>query len=242
VILSHVPSPWTPRPLQVQVLEEAYAAFVIVEAPTGTGKSLIAATLSRYLGKSYVCTLTKQLQNQYVDLFYDIGARVLKGKSSYHCDQAGATCEIGSERFKDDNRCSPCPYRIAKAAAFAAPMAICNYASYMWNVNGMQGGIRPLLVCDEAHTCEATLLDHISVTVDATTLPIQVDTPIPHALDTEACFEWLVDFLLVADRTNPQELSDKAKSRKRHTPSNSVTRSGGSPSPWIAAPGSFSSR
>src|SRR5260221_5493460 len=90
-------------------------------------------------------------------------------------------------------------------------MAICNYASYMWNVTGMQVGIRPRLVGDEAHACEATLLDHISVTVDATTLPIQVDPPIPHALDTEACFEWLVDFLPVADRTNPQELSDKAK-------------------------------
>jgi superfamily II DNA or RNA helicase len=44
--------------------------YVILEAPTGFGKSAIAMTVARTLGSSFVCTATKDLQTQYT---YDYG-------------------------------------------------------------------------------------------------------------------------------------------------------------------------
>lgn len=57
--------------------------YVILEAPTGFGKSAIAMTVARTLGSSFVCTATKDLQTQYT---YDYGfLKVAKGKNNFQC-------------------------------------------------------------------------------------------------------------------------------------------------------------
>ena len=64
------------RPGQRETVERVLAAFlkgkktVILEAPTGSGKSLIAAAVAKSLGlTTMILTQTKQLGQQYIDSF-----------------------------------------------------------------------------------------------------------------------------------------------------------------------------
>ena len=79
-----------PRPEQKKIINEIIEAIemgfknIIVEAGTGTGKSAIATTIANYMGDSYILTMTKQLQNQYLDDFEYMLAEI-KGTSNYNC-------------------------------------------------------------------------------------------------------------------------------------------------------------
>ena len=56
---------------------------IILEAPTGFGKSAIAITIARTLGSSYICTATKDLQTQYSRDYQFL--KIAKGKSNFQC-------------------------------------------------------------------------------------------------------------------------------------------------------------
>ncbi len=211
-ILDHFPSGYTPRPIQVDILERVAAAFdsgkrfVLVEAPPGVGKSLCAVTLAGAYGPTYILTLTKQLQAQYTNEFTPIGARELKGRSDFQCPRCGDDCEIGGERFKTlpcgyedyfagERRIRACDYKVAKRIALQAPITVCNYLSYFYNIHQDSGGVRPLLVLDEAHTAEDTLMDVVGIEVNGNDLPIRVSHPFPAVGDASGGFRWLEDFL-----------------------------------------------
>ena len=60
---------------QQKVLDQISNAFnsgckyIILEAPTGFGKSPVAIAVALSLGSSYICTATKDLQTQYSNDF-----------------------------------------------------------------------------------------------------------------------------------------------------------------------------
>jgi ATP-dependent DNA helicase DinG len=56
---------------------------IILEAPTGFGKSAIAITIARTLGSSFICTATKDLQTQYSRDYQFL--KIAKGKSNFLC-------------------------------------------------------------------------------------------------------------------------------------------------------------
>ena len=70
---------------QREVIDAARAAFdegrkvVVVEAPTGAGKSAIAVTLARQATSAYLLTAQKVLQDQYQRDFDDLGVTVHAG-------------------------------------------------------------------------------------------------------------------------------------------------------------------
>jgi Rad3-related DNA helicase len=57
--------------------------YVLLEAPTGFGKSAVAISLALSLGSSYICTSTKDLQTQYSNDFPYVKAA--KGKNNFSC-------------------------------------------------------------------------------------------------------------------------------------------------------------
>jgi ATP-dependent DNA helicase DinG len=88
-VLEHFPEEFKPREIQKEILQAIEQQFksgyktIILSAPTGVGKSLIAATLARYLGSSFIVTASKQLQDQYSkDMKF---LMPVKGKSNFAC-------------------------------------------------------------------------------------------------------------------------------------------------------------
>jgi Rad3-related DNA helicase len=57
--------------------------YIILEAPTGFGKSPVAIAIAMTLGSSYICTSTKDLQTQYSRDFPYL--KVAKGKNNFPC-------------------------------------------------------------------------------------------------------------------------------------------------------------
>ena len=94
------------RPNQCQVLQEICDAFncgckfIVLEAPTGFGKSPVAICVARTLESSYICSATKELQTQYVNDFPYI--KPVKGMNNFNC--------LVKEDFalSDDYRCDEC--------------------------------------------------------------------------------------------------------------------------------------
>ena len=61
-VLEHFPEEFKPREIQKEILQgieqqlKSGYKTIILSAPTGVGKSLIAATLARYYGSSFIVT------------------------------------------------------------------------------------------------------------------------------------------------------------------------------------------
>ncbi len=187
---------------QREILDAARAAFeggkrfVVVEAPTGTGKSAIGVTLAREAGSAFVVTAQKVLQEQYLRDFPDIA--LMKGRSNYPClvvdaHAAAAPCLAG-RRFP---ACDDCPYFVAKDIAMAADVATLNYAYYLAELN-YAGGFQPreLLVLDEAHNCEAALMSFVQVGLSEGQLDrAGLARPLPPRLGDELAFDFADDLL-----------------------------------------------
>ena len=180
---------------QREALDAARAAFadgrrvVVVEAPTGSGKSGIAVALAREARSAYLLTAQKVLQDQYQRDFEDLA--LLKGRANYACEvapthAAAAPCLVG----RTYPECAACGYFRAKDRALAAPRALLNYAYFLHELNYAGGfGPRELLVLDEAHNAEAMLMGFVQAQVgDAQLARAGLDLRLPGFPETEALF------------------------------------------------------
>ncbi|MGA8843125.1 MAG: ATP-dependent DNA helicase [Nitrososphaeraceae archaeon] len=77
------------RANQKEVIEEVCDSlnsgykYILLEAPTGFGKSAVGVTIAQTLGSSYICTATKDLQTQYSQDFGFL--KSAKGKNNFPC-------------------------------------------------------------------------------------------------------------------------------------------------------------
>jgi len=133
--------------------------MVVVDAPTGSGKTLIAELVRRVLGDRglYVCN-GKDLQDQFAR---DFNAPVLKGRSNYLTVRGGSDTTADQCGGRICGLCpskADCPYEQAKAQAIAGNPAVLNTAYFLAETNGpgrMTG--RDLVVMDECDTIETEL-------------------------------------------------------------------------------------
>lgn len=160
---------------------EEGARFVFLDAPTGSGKTLIGELVRRRMGTAtnYTCS-TLTLQSQFLsDYPY---SKVVRGRSNYDSpliDWGSGTCA--------DCRCSPndhctnpdlcnhradpcpddvCPYRDAKWEARRNPLAVINTAYALAEMNyvgGMKG--RGLMIVDECDLLEGALMSFVEVRI-----------------------------------------------------------------------------
>lgn len=163
------------RPWQVTAVEEILDGFehhnvVVLDAPTGSGKTLIAETVRRLLHERGVYTChTKALQEQVArDYPY---AKLLKGRVNYPV-RGKRGWEVTAADCRKPNPCSycpsvqECPYEIAKHEALRADLSILNTAYLLTEGNGPgRFSGRGLLILDECDTLEAELRRWISVEV-----------------------------------------------------------------------------
>lgn len=161
--------------------------FVLLNAPTGSGKSVIGYTVSKILGSSFYLTSTKILQSQLVGDFDDIVD--LKGRNAYKCNYwtsylndpsccntidaithsqsykncANGHCKsIGSAKCKYEGNCE---YWNRLNEAIQATVCAMNYKSFLFQMMvGNRFVDRSLLIADEGHNIENELMDFVSVT------------------------------------------------------------------------------
>ena len=163
---------YQPRPEQEKIINEIIEAIemgfknIIIEAGTGTGKSAIATTIANYIGDSYILTMTKQLQNQYLDDFEYMLAEI-KGTANYSCNLRPVTCDDCMQLDANRGRHSNCKYKQAIEFAKNHPCVITNY-DYLFYAGNYAEAFHPrkLLVLDEAHNLEKKIMHLIGKTLN----------------------------------------------------------------------------
>lgn len=152
-----------PRNTQIKLINKINFAIgegyknIILEAGTGIGKSAIATTLANMYEDSYILTMTKQLQEQYLDDFGDMLVEI-KGKGNYKCNYKG-TCDFCIKSEYNIAKCSDCDYLIAFRKAKKSKNVITNYDfMYRVGVGNQMLDPRQLLILDEAHNLERKML------------------------------------------------------------------------------------
>jgi Rad3-related DNA helicase len=171
---------------------------VFIDAPTGSGKTLIGEVTRRMVaptGKTmYVCS-SLALQDQFLaDFDY---AAVLKGRSNYTPTSApdGVNC---GDCNKQNNMCSWCPdvtdceYETAKRNAFASDLAVVNTA-YLLNEINFVGGFagRDLVVVDEADVLEQELMRFVQFEISDRKLASLKVTPPKKGSHMSTIFNWM---------------------------------------------------
>jgi Rad3-related DNA helicase len=186
---------------------------VFLEAPTGSGKTLIAETIGRLWGKGtgpkrghvYLCT-TKSLQQQILDDF-GYGDQI-KGKANYKTQlSANATCDDcdgnwteGLDTCSYCNHRDECPYQVAKTTAANSHLPILNTAYYLGETTGQYSWFagRPLTIIDECDVLENVLMSWIEVNVTSRLRQKLNVKSIPKKTVAEDWVRWLGEELIPA--------------------------------------------
>ncbi|MHC1599219.1 MAG: helicase C-terminal domain-containing protein [Candidatus Methanospirareceae archaeon] len=146
---------------------------VLLDAPTGVGKSLINMTIAMNMeGSSFVTLPQKVLQAQYVREFPGLCTEI-KGRGNYDCRMINASCADGQCKRKGKFRCKEsamCEYWMQKELALDAKICVSNF-SYFALEGGNAFGDRELLIVDEGDDiAESSILDLCSVTISNRTM------------------------------------------------------------------------
>jgi Rad3-related DNA helicase len=196
-ILTFFPPSFTPRPQQeiaIRKIDEAFAAgkrVVVLEMPTGGGKSFAVMTLAEAVrrsgGKTCAITAQRLLQDQYEKDFPAPFLEILKGRSNYGCTHPNATDEMtaatGVCKLKNKGILADCvdgdigdavglilrpedhrcPYWKQLQKVNDNAVALFNFSSFLFQKRIGRFGHYDLMLIDEAHGIEGQLLNYVSM-------------------------------------------------------------------------------
>jgi Rad3-related DNA helicase len=222
-IFSFFPSGKAPRPQQVSAIKQVQAHYdagkkiVVVEMPTGGGKSFVAQTFADEAisrgGKAFMITIQNILLPQYTKDFPQI--KVLKGRSHYACTHANAgkdqdadngvckvvsksilpDCVVGNRLDAGDPYIMPpimhlCPYWKAASEAREADESLFTFDGFLSQQRANRFGHREFMVVDEAHNIEGKIEDFVSVEISEK-LIAQMGVDMPLNLETvDQVIQW----------------------------------------------------
>jgi Rad3-related DNA helicase len=140
--------------------------FVIIEAGTGSGKSLTAMSVGMANNSLTYAVHSKVLQQQIVSDFPE--AKLLQGRNNYKC-LADDTLSCDECRHTKNNPCyhkkSSCLYSVAKRIVLASKLKILNY-DYLLSELAYAGQFSGanLYIIDEADNLENSLIQFTTLT------------------------------------------------------------------------------
>lgn len=211
-----------------QAIDNGYK-YIILEAGTGTGKSAIAATLALMSDSSYILTVTKQLQDQYIRDFSNLGFKLVKGRGNFkcrkyeekgvdlNCDKGlcvieGYKCEYSlknhsAEEITEENTCT---YFYQKYLAMIADVAIANYPYMFLELNYVDDfSNRNLMICDEAHNIESMIMEQLTLEFEKKDLKEYLDFDVTDEvlenLESGGYPDW-IDFIVKIKEKYEKEL------------------------------------
>ena len=164
---------------------------LVIDAPTGAGKSLIAmwsAHILKELGnRGYMVTSDLSLQDQYESDFYNYGLRwpSIKGVDNYECSVNGLPFSSGDCKLKgmgyDQAEKLPCynscEYLQNRRRAIDQPIALLNYSFWLIQRNYVEAKMlqddrpvpfeqRDFVFFDEAHRIDDIVQSHFSPRIE----------------------------------------------------------------------------
>lgn len=166
---------------------------VILDAPTGSGKSIVAMAVAGILSEyadatGYICISDLSLLEQYerdVEIYFPDWA-IIKGQHAYTCLVNGynfvtGDCKLhGYDNYIDIaskySDCAPyCPYLMSRNKALESKVTVCTYSWYLIQHNMGQNFIngnnensftgRDFVICDECHKLVDIVQSHFSPTI-----------------------------------------------------------------------------
>lgn len=163
----------------IDFIQSADRPFIAGNAPTGTGKSLLAVTAAVTSdSKSVYLTGTKALQDQILTDFGPIGMKDIRGRGNYPCrvytTRLGkpVSCDYGAEHNCPESFVTACPYVKQYETAKQADLIATNYSYWLHarsnapnalEVPGDPDGKVEFLICDEAHNVFNELVSFLAV-------------------------------------------------------------------------------
>lgn len=166
-------------------------ATIVVDAPTGAGKSLIAMWSSHVLkelgNRGYLITSDLSLQDQYESDFYRLGLRwpSIRGVDNYECSVNGLPFSLGDCKLKgmgyeqaEKLSCySSCEYLQNRKRSIEQPVALLNYSFWLIQRNYVEDRMlqdgkevpfksRDFVFFDEAHKVDEIVQGHFSPRID----------------------------------------------------------------------------
>lgn len=166
-------------------------ATIVIDAPTGTGKSIIAMAsslvLSSFDKQGYLITSDLSLQDQYESDFYRLGLHwpSVKGADNYECSVNNLPFSLGDCRLKGMGYeqaskldCyGSCDYLQNRQRAINHRVCLLNYAFWLLQRNYVEdkkaddGGSpfaqRDFVFFDEAHKVDEIVQNHFSPRIDS---------------------------------------------------------------------------
>lgn len=166
----------------VLTLANSPTQYHLLNAPTGSGKSLIYLSLSQLLqARTLILTSNRSLQDQLLSDFTPTGLVDIRGRDNYRCkNNKFKTCRAASE-LNLCNLADNCTYLQKVSTARQSPLVITNY--HYWLSIGRYSdpttiGDFDLLVLDEAHSAPDILTEFCSVTLNSNQLhKFNIDLP-----------------------------------------------------------------
>ncbi|MFC7044179.1 helicase C-terminal domain-containing protein [Halobacteriaceae archaeon GCM10025711] len=211
------------RGTQQQALQDIREAFevgndvVLVRAPTGSGKSLLARAImgcarqageaapSEAVGAYYTTPQVSQLDDVAEDDLLD-DLRIIRGKRNYTCilpgeettpvdrapcaRQAGYDCAVKHR----------CPYFSARAIASNRSIAAMTLAYFMRTAGSEVFRKRDVVVIDEAHGLAEWAEMYAAIDLNRRTVPMWDDLRVPELTDVERAARYADNLVQVARR------------------------------------------
>lgn len=174
---------WRPHQIEAwQTIVDATTPFVGINAPTGSGKSLIYMMAASLVGRTMVVTGGKGLQDQVGMDYAEMGIHDVRGQANYTClaFEPGGEWQVLRPETQDECNCqngpchvgltctlrtAGCTYYDAVRQANKAKYGVTNYAWWIANkqhAKGLEGDL-DLLVLDEAHVAGDELAKAVKI-------------------------------------------------------------------------------
>lgn len=184
--------------------------FVMLDAPTGSGKSAIGITVAKFFKDSFYLTSSKILQDQLMKDFSCSDIQDLKGRNSYECTayetfpsikspkpKEYVSCAEGFCKRKGDSKCGfclpkgedpLCPYFNQLEKAKNSRICIMNFSSFLFQSLTDNFSNRELMIIDEAHNTENQILSFVSLILS----DVGLDLKIPEKKTAKEYHDWAI--------------------------------------------------